>query len=62
MLDILITLAPEKIYLYNVHEFENKQLLKTIRKIFRKRLYALENDIPIPTNLKKSENPFQFTF
>lgn len=48
MLDILITLAPKKIYIYNVESFENKQLLKTIRRIFKTRLYAFESDIPIP--------------
>lgn len=46
MLDILITLSPEIIYIYHVKEFQNRQLLKTICKIFKTRVCAFEGDIP----------------
>lgn len=47
MLDILITLSPEIIYIYNVREFNNKQLLKTISKVFKYRVCAFETEIPM---------------
>jgi len=66
MLDILITLAPEIIYIYNVREFNNKQLLKTISKIFKHRVCAFETQIPMPAftgpESVQNRNPFQFTF
>lgn len=42
MLDIIITLAPERINIYDVEEFQNKQLVQTIIKIFQGRVHLFQ--------------------
>ncbi len=37
LLDLLVTLAPKKIELYNILNFKNRELIKTIISIFKER-------------------------
>ena len=64
MLDILITMSPEIIEIYNTEAFGNRQLLKTIHKIFRNRVFSFDGEIPNHVLAKTvlTENPFQHTF
>lgn len=54
LLDILLTLAPKKIYLYNPELFQNKNLLNTITRIFQNRISIITDIIEkTPTNSDK---------
>lgn len=39
LLSTLITLAPETIYIHNCSQIENKELIKTLKKVFEERLH-----------------------
>lgn len=38
LLDLVVTLAPKKIEMYNILKFKNRELIKTIIQIFKERV------------------------
>ena len=47
LLDVVITLAPKKIELYNILNFKNRELIKTIINIFKERVEIYNENIEI---------------
>lgn len=45
LLDVVVTLAPKKIEIYNILNFKNKELIKTIINIFKERVDIFIEDI-----------------
>ena len=44
LLDIVVTLAPKKIEIYNILSFKNRELIKTIINIFKERVEIYNDD------------------
>lgn len=47
LLDVVVTLAPKKIEIYNILNFKNRELIKTIINIFKERVDIYNEDIAI---------------
>ena len=47
LLDVVVTLAPKKIEIYNILNFKNRELIKTIINIFKERVEIYNDDIRI---------------
>ncbi len=45
LLDVIVTLAPKKIELYNILNFKNRELIKTIINIFKERVEIYNENI-----------------
>ncbi len=44
LLDVVVTLAPKKIEIYNILKFKNRELIKTIINIFKERVEMYNDD------------------
>lgn len=47
LLDVVVTLAPKKIELYNILNFKNRELIKTIINIFKERVDIYNEELEI---------------
>lgn len=47
LLDVVVTLAPKKIEIYNILNFKNRELIKTVINIFKERVEIFNDDLMI---------------
>ncbi len=47
LLDVVVTLAPKKIEIYNILTFKNRELIKTVSNIFKERVDIYNDDLRI---------------
>lgn len=47
LLDVVVTLAPKKIKIYNILNFKNRELIKTIINIFKERVEIYNDDMKL---------------
>ncbi len=47
LLDLVVTLAPKKIEIYNILNFKNRELIKTVINIFKERVEIYNDDIDV---------------
>ena len=45
LLDVIVTLAPKRIELYNILNFKNRELIKTIINIFKERVEIYNENV-----------------
>ena len=47
LLDVVVTLAPKKIEIYNILNFKNRELIKTIINIFKERVDIYNEELTL---------------